>query len=184
MDLAWLLRDVSPKPESHARERDAEETTQGEGQQRCSPSQVEAGWSRSFHQSDRSFRRPSRSSQGASHLCQDLAGCPAIGFGLIPESIMPLGGGSRPGLACCPQVIGRGEEAGEGDSCLSGGAAVCMPIRTRAEVDRFLAWMKAEGLSASTQSSIISTIRSVQPGNEPLRLIQVKVPAIQYRRRS
>ena len=51
-----------------------------------------------------------------------------------------------------------------------------LPIRTRAEVDRFLAWMKAEGLAASTQSSIISTIRTVQPGNEPLRLVQVKVP--------
>ena len=61
---------------------------------------------------------------GASHLCRDLAGCPAIGFGLIPESIPPLGGGSRPGLVCCPQVIGRGEEAGEGDSCLSGGEMV------------------------------------------------------------
>ena len=42
-DLAWLLRGVSPKPESHARERDAEEVTQGEGQQRCPKSQVEAG---------------------------------------------------------------------------------------------------------------------------------------------
>ena len=122
--LVWLLKGVSPKPKSNARKRDVEEATQGERQQRCSPSQVEAGWSRSFHQSDRSFRRPSRSSQGASHLCQDLVGCPAIGFGLILESIMPLGGGSRPGLACCPQVIGRGEEAGEGDSSLSGGAAV------------------------------------------------------------
>jgi integrase len=52
-----------------------------------------------------------------------------------------------------------------------------MPIRTRAEVDRFLAWMKAEGLAASTQSTILCTIRSVQPGNEPLRSVQVKVPA-------
>ena len=52
-----------------------------------------------------------------------------------------------------------------------------LPIRTRAEVDRFLAWMKAEGLAASTQSTILSTIRSVQPGNEPLRLVQLKVPA-------
>ena len=43
-DLTWLLRVVSPKPESHARERDAEEATQDEGQQRCSLSQVEAGW--------------------------------------------------------------------------------------------------------------------------------------------
>ena len=34
-----------------------------------------------------------------------------------------------------------------------------LPIRTRAEVDRFLAWMKAEGLAASTQSTILSTIR-------------------------
>jgi hypothetical protein len=29
--MAWLLRDVSPKPESHARERDVEEATEGEG---------------------------------------------------------------------------------------------------------------------------------------------------------
>ena len=40
-----------------------------------------------------------------------------------------------------------------------------LSIRTRAEVDRFLAWMKAEGLAASTQSTILSTIRAVQPGN-------------------
>jgi hypothetical protein len=32
-------------------------------------------------------------------------------------------------------------------------------IRTRAEVDRFLGWMKAEGLAASTQSTLLSTIR-------------------------
>ena len=44
MDLAWLLRGVSSKPESQARERDAEEATKGEGQQRCPISQVEAGW--------------------------------------------------------------------------------------------------------------------------------------------
>jgi hypothetical protein len=42
MDLAWLLRGVSPKPKSHARERDTQENTEGEVQQRCSPSQVEA----------------------------------------------------------------------------------------------------------------------------------------------
>jgi len=52
-----------------------------------------------------------------------------------------------------------------------------LPIRTRAEVDRFLAWIKAEGLAASTRSTILSTIRSVQPGNKALRLVQVKVPA-------
>ena len=99
MDLAWFLRGVSPKPESQARERDAEEATQGERQQRCSPSQIEVGWSRPFHQSDRSFRRSSRPSQGASHLCRDLAGRAARGFGLIPESISPTGGGSGPRFA-------------------------------------------------------------------------------------
>ena len=52
-----------------------------------------------------------------------------------------------------------------------------LPIRTRAEVDRFLAWMKAEGLAASTQSTILSTIRSAQPGNEPLRLVQLNMTA-------
>ena len=45
MDLAWLLRGVSSKPKSHARKWDVEEANQGEGQQRCSPSQVEARWS-------------------------------------------------------------------------------------------------------------------------------------------
>ena len=52
-----------------------------------------------------------------------------------------------------------------------------LPIRTNSEVDSFLAWMKAEGVAASTQSTILSTIRSVQPRNEPLRLVQLKVPA-------
>ena len=42
IDLAWLLRGVSSKPESHARERDAEEAAKGEGQQRCSPDTGEA----------------------------------------------------------------------------------------------------------------------------------------------
>ncbi|MDB4346320.1 hypothetical protein OAA48_00560 [bacterium] len=51
-----------------------------------------------------------------------------------------------------------------------------IPIRTRAQVDSFLAWMKAEGLGASTQYTILSTIRFVQPGNNALRLLQVKVP--------
>ena len=31
MDLAWLLRGVSPKPESHGRESDVKEATEGEG---------------------------------------------------------------------------------------------------------------------------------------------------------
>ena len=33
-----------------------------------------------------------------------------------------------------------------------------LPIRTRAEVDRFLAWTKAEGFGASTQYMFLSTI--------------------------
>ena len=52
-----------------------------------------------------------------------------------------------------------------------------LPIRTKAEVDCFLAWIKAESLAPSTQSTILSTIRSVQLGTEPLRVVQLKVPA-------
>ena len=37
--------------------------------------------------------------------------------------------------------------------------------------------MKVEGLAASTQSTILSTIRQVQLGDKALRLVQVKVPA-------
>jgi hypothetical protein len=36
-------------------------------------------------------------------------------------------------------------------------------IRTPAEVEGFVRWMEREGLAASTQLSILSTIRSVQP---------------------
>ena len=38
-----------------------------------------------------------------------------------------------------------------------------LPIRTRAEVDRFLAWMKTEGLAASTKPTILNMILSLQP---------------------
>ena len=110
-DLAWLLRGVSSKPDSHARERDVEETTQGQGQQRCSPSQVEVGWTRPFHQSDWSFRRSSRPSQGASHLCRDLAGCPARRFALILEPISwcsPVRSRRTPGIGSGRRsVVGR-----------------------------------------------------------------------------
>ena len=61
-----------------------------------------------------------------------------------------------------------------------------LPIRSRAEVDRFLAWMKAEGSAASTQSTILSTIRSVQPGNKAFRLVLMTVHVVfvfsQYRK--
>ena len=55
MDLAWLLRGVSSKPEFHASKSGVEEATEVEGQQRCSPRQVEAGWEGPFHQSDWTF---------------------------------------------------------------------------------------------------------------------------------
>ena len=51
MDLALLLLDFSPKPNSHAEAREVEEATEGEGQQGCSPSQVEVRWARPFHKS-------------------------------------------------------------------------------------------------------------------------------------
>ncbi len=95
-----------------------------------------------------------------------------------------MGGGRRPVAGSFDHcfVVDHGElvvwlvAAGKGDSCLSGGAAVWTPIRTKSEVDRFLEWMNAEDLAPSTQSTILSTIRSVQPGNQALRLVQVKVP--------
>ena len=106
MDLAWLLRGVSPKPESHARERDVEEAAEGEGQQRCSTSQVEARRAGPFHQPPWLFCRSNCPSQRASHLRRDLVGWPARGF------------------ARRPQVTGRGEEAGKFHSCLKGSASV------------------------------------------------------------
>ena len=52
-----------------------------------------------------------------------------------------------------------------------------LSIRTKSEVDGFLAWISVEGFAPCTESTILSTIRSVQPGNEPLRVVQLKVPA-------
>ena len=63
VDLAWLLGGVSPKPDTHLRDRDVEEATQGEGQQRCSPSQVEFGRSRPFHKPSWSLTLPRRLQQ-------------------------------------------------------------------------------------------------------------------------
>ena len=51
-----------------------------------------------------------------------------------------------------------------------------LPIRTRTEVDRLLCGMNAEAAAASTQSTTLSTIRSVQPVNKTLRLVLVKLP--------
>jgi len=49
-------------------------------------------------------------------------------------------------------------------------------LRSQAEVAAFLKWMEAEGLAPATRSTIISTIRSVQPGNQALASVQIKVP--------
>ena len=49
-------------------------------------------------------------------------------------------------------------------------------LRTEGEVREFLRWMEAEGLAASTRSTILSTIRSVQPNNKALSVAVIKVP--------
>ena len=50
-------------------------------------------------------------------------------------------------------------------------------IRTRTEAEGFIQWMTHQNLAASTQSTILSTIRSVQPRNKALQAVRVKVPA-------
>ena len=50
-------------------------------------------------------------------------------------------------------------------------------IRTRTEAEGFIQWMTQQNLAASTQSTILSTIRSVQPRNKALQAVRVKVPA-------
>jgi len=49
-------------------------------------------------------------------------------------------------------------------------------LRSEGEVREFLRWMEAEGLAASTRSTILSTIRSVQPANKALASVQIRVP--------
>ena len=83
------------------------------------------------------------------------------GDGLIPESIPPTGGGNSTGLARCPPFTSRGEKEarvthGYWSVKLSG-----LPLRTRADVGRFLALIQEEGFAGSTQSMILSTILSV-----------------------
>ena len=50
------------------------------------------------------------------------------------------------------------------------------PLRTEGEVSAFLRWMVAEGLAPATRSTILSTIRSVQPANRALASVRIKVP--------
>ena len=88
MDLAWLLRGVSSKPESQSRERDVEETIQGQGQQRCSPSQVEVGRSRLFHQSGDRFDDPvAQVMQIDITLCQNLLALSVLEFICRPAEV-------------------------------------------------------------------------------------------------
>ena len=49
-------------------------------------------------------------------------------------------------------------------------------LRSEGEVSAFLRWMEAEGLAPATRSSILSTIRSVQPANKALTSAVIKVP--------
>ena len=49
-------------------------------------------------------------------------------------------------------------------------------LRSEGEVSAFLRWMEAEGLAAATRSTILSTIRSVQPANKALTSTVIKVP--------
>ena len=50
------------------------------------------------------------------------------------------------------------------------------PLRTEGEVSAFLRWMETEGLAPATRSTILSTIRSVQPANRALASVRIKVP--------
>ena len=109
-------------------------------------------------------------------ICAEIWRDAQQGFGPVPQSISPTGRGFESDLLI-PQVIGKGKEQARDSHAFRVVRWFGLPIRTRAEVDLFLAWMKAEGLAASTQSMILSTIRSVHPGNKALRLVQVKVPA-------
>ena len=49
-------------------------------------------------------------------------------------------------------------------------------IKTTQEVRTFVEWMQQRGLASSTQSTILSTIRSVQPKNKALSSVVIKVP--------
>jgi integrase len=49
-------------------------------------------------------------------------------------------------------------------------------LRSEGEVSAFLRWMEAEGLAPATRSTILSTIRSVQPQNQALGSVRIKVP--------
>ena len=50
------------------------------------------------------------------------------------------------------------------------------PLKTIQDVRTFVEWMDERGLAASTQSTILSTIRSVQPKNKALASVVIKVP--------
>ena len=49
-------------------------------------------------------------------------------------------------------------------------------LRSEGEVSAFLRWMEAEGLAPATRSTILSTIRTVQPANKALASAVIKVP--------
>ena len=50
------------------------------------------------------------------------------------------------------------------------------PLKSNQDVRSFVEWMEERGLAASTQSTILSTIRSVQPKNKAFASVVIKVP--------
>ena len=50
------------------------------------------------------------------------------------------------------------------------------PLKTTQDVRSFVGWMDERRLAPSTQSTILSTIRSVQPKNKALASVVIKVP--------
>ena len=95
-------------------------------------------------------------------------------FGPVSESIPPIDRGRDRDLLDALRSLAQ-EKKQARVTCLSVVQRFGLPIGSRAEVDRFLAWMKAEGLAASTSPR--SSVRSDR-FNPRTRLhkVHVKVP--------
>ena len=139
------MRGISPKPEFHTTEGDVEEAPQAEGQQRRSASQVEVGWGDHFLNRLGRFDDPiaqARSQTICAEIWQDNNQ-----EDLEPSlnRYRPLVEGRKQDLLDALSSLAVEKRQTRATHAFRVVKQFGLPIRSKAEVDHFLAWMKAEG---------------------------------------
>ena len=171
MDLAWLLQEASPNPNYHARERDVKKPPRVRDNNVARQVRLRLDGRDHFINRLGRWDDPVAQARGQAICAEIWRDAQQGDLDLSLNRYRPLVEGRDQDLLDALRRLSEEKKQARVTHAYRVVKRFGLPIRTKAEVDRFLAWMKAEGLAVSTQSMILGTIRSVQPGNKGLRLV-------------